>query len=227
MITGWGQADYCRAFFREPPIARRGLPSRPRVDTCVTLQFNRSPTWDDEPETSTSPTGRDVFETATTRDGETARLFFFFFFGFPRRVVAPTTVEDHPEGRERTRNPRVSTPRTRRRSHRRRLRDIGIYIRERLRDAITGNCPTILRATPPAPTPPAVLTLRRGSTPSSPGTLIPYTRRDPRARSTSRPSPGRDATRVRERGDCGDGFLRRRRVLARHHNRETCGTGRR
>jgi hypothetical protein len=48
MITGWGQADYCRAFFREPPIARRGLPSRPRVDTCVTLQFNRSPTWDDE-----------------------------------------------------------------------------------------------------------------------------------------------------------------------------------
>ena len=48
MITKWGQADYCRAFFREPPIARRGLPSRPRVDTCVTLQFNRSPTWDDE-----------------------------------------------------------------------------------------------------------------------------------------------------------------------------------
>ena len=48
MITSWGQADYARAFFREPPIARRGLPSRPRVDTCVTLQFNRSPTWDDE-----------------------------------------------------------------------------------------------------------------------------------------------------------------------------------
>ena len=48
MITSWGQADYTRAFFREPPIARRGLPSKPRVDTCVTLQFNRSPTWDDE-----------------------------------------------------------------------------------------------------------------------------------------------------------------------------------
>lgn len=48
MITSWGQADYCRAFFREAPIARRGLPSKPRVDTCVTLQFNRSPTWDDE-----------------------------------------------------------------------------------------------------------------------------------------------------------------------------------
>ena len=48
MITSWGQADYARAFFREPPIARRGLPSKPRVDTCVTLQFNRSPTWDDE-----------------------------------------------------------------------------------------------------------------------------------------------------------------------------------
>jgi hypothetical protein len=26
-----GQADYARAFFREPPIARRGLPSKPRV----------------------------------------------------------------------------------------------------------------------------------------------------------------------------------------------------
>ena len=34
--------------FPRTPIARRGLPSRPRVDTCVTLQFNRSPTWDDE-----------------------------------------------------------------------------------------------------------------------------------------------------------------------------------
>ena len=40
MITSWGQADYARAFFREPPIARRGLPSKPRVDTCATLQFN-------------------------------------------------------------------------------------------------------------------------------------------------------------------------------------------
>lgn len=48
LINSWGQADYCRAFFREKPIARRGLPSRPRVDTCVTLQFSRSPTWDDE-----------------------------------------------------------------------------------------------------------------------------------------------------------------------------------
>lgn len=48
MITSWGQADYCRAFFREAPVARRGLPSKPRVDTCVTLQFNRSPTWDDD-----------------------------------------------------------------------------------------------------------------------------------------------------------------------------------
>ena len=48
MITQWGQADFTRAFFREAPVARRGLPSRPRVDTCVTLQFNRSPTWDDE-----------------------------------------------------------------------------------------------------------------------------------------------------------------------------------
>jgi hypothetical protein len=48
LINTWSQADYTRAFFREKPIARRGLPSRPRVDTCVTLQFARSPTWDDE-----------------------------------------------------------------------------------------------------------------------------------------------------------------------------------
>lgn len=48
LINSWNQEDYTRAFFREKPIARRGLPSRPRVDTCVTLQFSRSPTWDDE-----------------------------------------------------------------------------------------------------------------------------------------------------------------------------------
>ena len=48
MVTQWGQADFTRAFFREKPVARRGLPSRPRVDTCVTLQLSQSPTWDDE-----------------------------------------------------------------------------------------------------------------------------------------------------------------------------------
>ncbi len=48
MITSWGQQQYTRAFFKEKRIARRGLPSTPRVDTCVTLQFSRSPTWDDE-----------------------------------------------------------------------------------------------------------------------------------------------------------------------------------
>ena len=48
LINSWNQEDYTRAFFREKPIARRGLPSRPRVDTCVTLQFARSPTWNDE-----------------------------------------------------------------------------------------------------------------------------------------------------------------------------------
>lgn len=48
MITSWGQADYARGFFRQRPVARRGLPSHPRVDTCVTLQFNTSPTWSDE-----------------------------------------------------------------------------------------------------------------------------------------------------------------------------------
>jgi len=48
MISSWNQAGYTRRWFAEKPIARRGLPSRPRVDTCVTLQFNRSETWDDK-----------------------------------------------------------------------------------------------------------------------------------------------------------------------------------
>lgn len=48
MVTSWNQQQYTRAFFKEAKIARRGLPSTPRVDTCVTLQFSRSPTWDDE-----------------------------------------------------------------------------------------------------------------------------------------------------------------------------------
>ena len=47
MITSWG-GGLRQGVLREPPIARRGLPSKPRVDTCVTLQSNRSLTWDDE-----------------------------------------------------------------------------------------------------------------------------------------------------------------------------------
>lgn len=47
-LNRWNQAGFVRTFFREKPIARRGLPSHPRVDTAVALRLNRSPTWDDE-----------------------------------------------------------------------------------------------------------------------------------------------------------------------------------
>uniref|UniRef100_A0A7S1SMT6 Uncharacterized protein n=2 Tax=Tetraselmis chuii TaxID=63592 RepID=A0A7S1SMT6_9CHLO len=47
MLNAWNQVDYVREFFAEPPIPRRGLPSRPRVDTAVSLRLNKSPTWDD------------------------------------------------------------------------------------------------------------------------------------------------------------------------------------
>lgn len=36
-----------REFFRERPTAYRGLPSRPRWDTAVSIRLNRSPTWND------------------------------------------------------------------------------------------------------------------------------------------------------------------------------------
>lgn len=42
------QEQFVYDFFQEKPIPRRGLPSRPRQDTAVTLQLNRSPTWDQE-----------------------------------------------------------------------------------------------------------------------------------------------------------------------------------
>ena len=47
MINKWDQVEYVRAFFAEPPIPRRGLPSRPRVDTAVSLRLNSSPTWNE------------------------------------------------------------------------------------------------------------------------------------------------------------------------------------
>ena len=74
MLSSWRQAAFVRSFFAEPPIPRRGLPSRPRVDTArtarpgcaaragwclvgltclpavtlqaVSLRLNSSPTWD-------------------------------------------------------------------------------------------------------------------------------------------------------------------------------------
>lgn len=48
MLNAWSQVDYVKAFFKEPPIPRRGLPSRPRVDTAVSLRLNKSATWDDD-----------------------------------------------------------------------------------------------------------------------------------------------------------------------------------
>ncbi|KAK3233425.1 hypothetical protein CYMTET_56279 [Cymbomonas tetramitiformis] len=48
MLNAFDQADYTRAFFAEKPIPRRGLPSRPRVDTAVSLRLNKSPTWDND-----------------------------------------------------------------------------------------------------------------------------------------------------------------------------------
>mmetsp|Transcript_5273 Transcript_5273/g.8450 ORF Transcript_5273/g.8450 Transcript_5273/m.8450 type:complete len:333 (-) Transcript_5273:144-1142(-) len=47
-VNIWGQQDYVRAFFREKPTAYRGLPSRPRWDTAVSIRLNKSPTWNDE-----------------------------------------------------------------------------------------------------------------------------------------------------------------------------------
>ena len=48
ICTGLRQSAYVRQFFAEPPIPRRGLPSRPRADTAVSLRLNRSPTWNDD-----------------------------------------------------------------------------------------------------------------------------------------------------------------------------------
>mmetsp|Transcript_50526 Transcript_50526/g.100870 ORF Transcript_50526/g.100870 Transcript_50526/m.100870 type:complete len:320 (-) Transcript_50526:114-1073(-) len=46
-VNQWQQADYVREFFAEKPTAYRGLPSRPRWDTAVSIRLNKSPTWDD------------------------------------------------------------------------------------------------------------------------------------------------------------------------------------
>ena len=44
-LTEWDQAWFVREFLAEPVRPRRGLPSRPRADTAVTLRLNTSPTW--------------------------------------------------------------------------------------------------------------------------------------------------------------------------------------
>jgi hypothetical protein len=48
-LNDWGQAQFVRDFFLEAVKPRRGLPSRPRPDTAVTLRLNSSPTWGNIP----------------------------------------------------------------------------------------------------------------------------------------------------------------------------------
>ena len=45
-LNAWGQAEYIRTWFKQPAAPRAGLPSRPRVDTAVSVRLNNSPTWD-------------------------------------------------------------------------------------------------------------------------------------------------------------------------------------
>mmetsp|Transcript_11009 Transcript_11009/g.34747 ORF Transcript_11009/g.34747 Transcript_11009/m.34747 type:complete len:225 (+) Transcript_11009:287-961(+) len=49
-LNDWGQAEFVREFFLEAVKPRRGLPSRPRADTAVTLRLNTSPTWAQVPQ---------------------------------------------------------------------------------------------------------------------------------------------------------------------------------
>jgi hypothetical protein len=48
MINSFLCAEYVRDFFKAKIAPRAGLPSRPRVDTAVTLRLNSAPTWDNE-----------------------------------------------------------------------------------------------------------------------------------------------------------------------------------
>lgn len=48
-LNDWNQAQFVRDFFLEAVKPRRGLPSRPRADTAVTLRLNSSPTWGNVP----------------------------------------------------------------------------------------------------------------------------------------------------------------------------------
>mmetsp|Transcript_13192 Transcript_13192/g.18271 ORF Transcript_13192/g.18271 Transcript_13192/m.18271 type:complete len:315 (+) Transcript_13192:151-1095(+) len=45
MLNTWDQAWYVQEFLESAIKPRRGLPSRPRSDTAVTLRLNQSPTW--------------------------------------------------------------------------------------------------------------------------------------------------------------------------------------
>merc|ERR1711907_852645 len=46
MLNDWDQSWYIREFLEGPFVPRRGLPSRPRADTAVTMRINTSPTWE-------------------------------------------------------------------------------------------------------------------------------------------------------------------------------------
>uniref|UniRef100_A0A6T6Z8V4 Uncharacterized protein n=1 Tax=Amorphochlora amoebiformis TaxID=1561963 RepID=A0A6T6Z8V4_9EUKA len=46
MLNTWDQAWYVQEFLVSKLAPRRGLPSRPRADTAVTLRLNQSPTWE-------------------------------------------------------------------------------------------------------------------------------------------------------------------------------------
>ncbi|KAJ1628341.1 hypothetical protein T492DRAFT_1018845 [Pavlovales sp. CCMP2436] len=48
-LNDWGQAQFVRDFYLSPITPRRGLPSRPRADSAVTLRLNTSPTWSQVP----------------------------------------------------------------------------------------------------------------------------------------------------------------------------------
>ncbi len=61
LVNSFQCAEFVRAFFKTPVAPRAGLPSRPRVDTAVTLRLNASPTWDSElVETIFESTGLDL-----------------------------------------------------------------------------------------------------------------------------------------------------------------------
>jgi len=53
-LNTWDQAWYVQEFLESAIKPRRGLPSRPRADTAVTLRLNQSPTWDLVPEEKVS-----------------------------------------------------------------------------------------------------------------------------------------------------------------------------
>ena len=46
-VTAWDSVAYVRSELDQPATPRRGLPSRPRYDTAVSIALHKSPTWND------------------------------------------------------------------------------------------------------------------------------------------------------------------------------------